>query len=168
MLNSNAVGMICYDSTCFISSFEFNNFKYIDKVARKQNSSQISQVYKKKTIPKSLENKFLIINLYNSQLKRIKEENEWKMCNEQIIQKEKLRFRETADTMMQVFVVKYKKRSNGKVFWFNNKDCQIIFNDSTELLLSKNHVTYVNKMGNRKYFGKQELEAESYEIKKKM
>lgn len=90
------------------------------------------------------------------------------MCNEQIIQKEKLRFRETNDTMMQVFVVKYHKNSNVTIFWFNNKDCQLIFKDSTELLMSKNHVTYVNKVGNRKYFEKEELENESEEIKKRM
>ena len=83
-----------------------------------------------------------------------KEEDEGKMCNEQIIQKEKLRFRETAETMMQVFVVKYHKNNDVTIFWFNNKDCQLIFRDSTELLLSKNHVTYVNKVGNRKYFNK--------------
>jgi len=53
------------------------------------------------------------------------------MCNDQIIQKEKLRFRETPDTMMQIFVIKYHKNSNVTIFWFNNKDCQLIFKDST-------------------------------------
>ncbi len=81
------------------------------------------------------------------------------MCNEQIIQKEKVRFRETPETMMQVFMVKYHKNSNVTIFWFNNKDCQLIFKDSTELLLSKNHVTYVNKVGNRKYFQKEDIES---------
>lgn len=69
---------------------------------------------------------------------------------------------------MQVFVVKYHKNSNVTIFWFNNKDCQLIFKDSTELLISKNHVTYVNKVGNRKYFDKEDLEGEPEEIKKRM
>lgn len=62
--------------------------------------------------------------------------------------------------MMQVFVVKYHKNSNVTIFWFNNKDYQLIFKDSTELLVSKNHITYVNKVGNRKYFDKEEIDTE--------
>jgi hypothetical protein len=69
---------------------------------------------------------------------------------------------------MDVFVVKYYKNSNLTIFWFNNKDYQLIFKDSTELLVSKNHITYVNKVGNRKYFDKEDLEMESEEIKKRM
>jgi hypothetical protein len=61
---------------------------------------------------------------------------------------------------MNVFVVKYEKNSNVKIFWFNTKDCQIIFKDSTELLLSKGHVTYVDKVGKRHYFLKDNIASE--------
>ena len=37
MLNSNAVGMRYNDSTCLISNYEFNNFKYFDSIAFKLN-----------------------------------------------------------------------------------------------------------------------------------
>ena len=70
--------------------------------------------------------------------------------------------------MMQIYVVKYHKNSNVTIFWFNNKDHQLIFKDSTELLMSKNHVTYVDKVGNRKYFGVQNLDVQPEEIKKRM
>jgi hypothetical protein len=33
--------------------------------------------------------------------------------------------------MLNIFVVKYYKNSNVTIFWFNNKDCQLIFKDST-------------------------------------
>ena len=57
--------------------------------------------------------------------------------------------------MLQVFVTKYSANSNLTIFWFNNKDMQFVFKDSTELLWSKNHITYVNKVGNRRYFDKE-------------
>lgn len=82
------------------------------------------------------------------------------MCNEQIIQKEKLRFRETSDTMLQVFVTRYSVNSKLTIFHFNNKDMQCVFKDSTELLFSRNHVTYVNKVGNRRYFDREEVDNE--------
>jgi hypothetical protein len=63
--------------------------------------------------------------------------------------------------MLQVFVTKYSVNSNLTIFYFNNKDMQFVFRDSTELLWSKSHVTYVNKVGNRRYFEKEEIESES-------
>lgn len=55
---------------------------------------------------------------------------------------------------MAIYVVKHYKTSKAGIFWFNNKDYQIIFKDCTELLLSKDNITYVNKVGERKYFSK--------------
>lgn len=53
---------------------------------------------------------------------------------------------------MNVWVIKYSKTSKATLFWFNNKDIQVIFQDYTELLLSKKNITYVNKLGERIYF----------------
>ena len=54
---------------------------------------------------------------------------------------------------MNVFVVKSYKTTKVNIFWFNNKDYQVLFKDCTELLVSKDHyITYVNKLAERKYF----------------
>lgn len=54
---------------------------------------------------------------------------------------------------MMIFVVKYIKNSKVNIFWFNNKDYQVIFKDSTEILVTKDRfITYVNKLAERKYF----------------
>lgn len=75
MLNSNAVGMRYNDSTSLISNFEFNNFKYFDSVAHKQNPTQQENIYTQDTIPKELAKKFKIIDYYKKQLKTKKEED---------------------------------------------------------------------------------------------
>lgn len=66
--------------------------------------------------------------------------------------REKHRFKETTDTALTIWVVKYVKTSKASVFWFNNKDIQTIFQDFTELLICKDKVTYVNKLGERTCF----------------
>ena len=48
---------------------------------------------------------------------------------------------------MNVWVTKHCKTTKANFFWFNNKDYQIIFQDFTELLFSKENLTYVNKLG---------------------
>ena len=53
---------------------------------------------------------------------------------------------------MTVWVTKLYKTSKAHFFWFNNKDYQVIFQDNTQLLFSKDAVTYVNKLGQRLYF----------------
>ena len=59
---------------------------------------------------------------------------------------------------MNVFVVKSYKTTKVNIFWFNTKDCQVLFKDCTEILLAKdNYVTYVNKLAERKYFLMSEL-----------
>lgn len=48
---------------------------------------------------------------------------------------------------MKIFVVKHEKTTKVNIFKFNNNDCQVLFKDSTELLISKDYyVTYVNKL----------------------
>jgi hypothetical protein len=69
---------------------------------------------------------------------------------------------------MNIYVVKHYKTSKANIFWFNNKDYQIIFKDFTELLISKEYITYVNKVGERKYFEKTTIETQSEEVKKRM
>lgn len=59
------------------------------------------------------------------------------------------------------------KTTKATVFWFNNKDIQTIFQDFTELLFSKEKVTYVNKLGERTYFNSDDLENQPEEIKKR-
>lgn len=44
-------------------------------------------------MPKELAKKYKIIDYYKNQLKSKKIEDEGKMCNEQLIQKEKLKFK---------------------------------------------------------------------------
>lgn len=64
-------------------------------------------------------------------------------------------------------MLKYVKTTKATVFWFNNKDIQTIFQDFTELLFSKEKVTYVNKLGERTYFNSDDLENQPEEIKKR-
>ena len=70
---------------------------------------------------------------------------------------------------MNIFVVKHYKTTKVSIFWFNNKDYQVLFKDCTELLVAKDHyITYVNKLAERKYFQITELEEQPEEIKKRM
>lgn len=81
--------------------------------------------------------------------------------------KEKHKFKEAPDNAMTVWVTRYVKTSKATAFWFSSKDIQIIFQDYTELLISKQQVTYVNKLGERTYFGSDCLDAQPEEIKKR-
>jgi hypothetical protein len=51
--------------------------------------------------------------------------------------KEKHKFKEAPDNAMTVWVTRYVKTSKATAFWFSSKDIQIIFQDYTELLISK-------------------------------
>ena len=54
---------------------------------------------------------------------------------------------------MNFYVVKHEKNGKVDIFWFNNEDYQVLFKDSTELLVSKEYyITYINKLSERKYF----------------
>ena len=68
--------------------------------------------------------------------------------------REKQKFKENSETAMTIWVTKYTKTSKATLFWFNNKDYQAIFQDYTELLFSKDNITYVGKLGERTYFKK--------------
>ena len=59
---------------------------------------------------------------------------------------------------MAVWVIKFVKTSKATIFWFNNKDIQCIFQDYTELLFSKENLTYVSKLGERTYFSSEDME----------
>jgi hypothetical protein len=110
-----------------------------------------------------------IIIHYQKELKNRKEKEESTITNEERINREKLRFRESSESAMMVFVVKHVKNSKINIFWFNNKDYQAIFKDFTEILVSRDKfVTYVNKLAERKYFGISELGEQSEEIRKRM
>lgn len=70
---------------------------------------------------------------------------------------------------MTYFVTKYYKTSKVNIFWYNNKDYQVIFKDYTQLIVAQNsNVTYVNKVGQRRYFQSNELESQTDQIKKRM
>ena len=69
---------------------------------------------------------------------------------------------------MNVFVVKHYKTSKVHIFWFNNEDYQVIFKDHSELQVSKDHINYVNKYGERKYFHRSSLQHQTDDIKKRM
>ena len=52
---------------------------------------------------------------------------------------------------MSCFVIKHIKTSKVNIFWFNNKEYQVIFKDLTEILVSRDkYAVYVNKLGERK------------------
>ena len=99
------------------------------------------------TVPSHLSKKFKIISYYQKELKNKKQSYENGLNNEQIIMRERNRFKENNDNAMNVWVVKHAKTSKATSFWFNNKDQQVIFQDFTELLFSKDNITYVNKLG---------------------
>lgn len=69
---------------------------------------------------------------------------------------------------MVFYVKKFLKSSKATIFWFNNKDFQIVFQDSTEILLRSNQAVYVNKFSERKYFLFADYETMSEEIQKRM
>lgn len=55
-----------------------------------------------------------------------------KMNHEQRFRAERLKYKkETPETAMTVYVKKSLKVSKATIFWFSNKDFQIIFQDST-------------------------------------
>lgn len=82
--------------------------------------------------------------------------------------RERTRFKENSDSAMMVWMTKYFKTSKSTVFWFSNKDYQAIFQDFTELLFSKDNITYVNKLGERVYFKKDNTDSQIEEIKKRV
>jgi hypothetical protein len=69
---------------------------------------------------------------------------------------------------MGVWVTKHCKSTKANLFWFNTKDYQIIFQDGTELLFSKDNITYVNKVGDRKYFTNDSVESQPEETRKRV
>ena len=75
--------------------------------------------------------------------------------------RERNRYKETVEGAMAIWITKYTKTSKATLFWFNNKDYQIIFQDYTELLFSRESVTYVNKLGERVYFKKDQMEEQN-------
>ena len=115
---------------------------------------------KENPVTKQLSKKFKIISYYQKELKTKKESYENGLNNDQIIMRERNRFKENNENAMSIWVTKHAKTSKATVFWFNNKDYQTIFQDFTELLFSKDNITYVNKLGERIYFKKDNLESQ--------
>lgn len=167
MLNSHATGMKFNDSTCIISNNNFIKIKYYGSI--KDRSSTIGEVYDIVRTPEELNKKMKIITYYQKQLKNRKQHEENTITNQERIARQRLRHRETSETAMNVFIVKHYKTSKVNIFWFNNKDYQVLFKDSTELLISKDqYVTYVNKLAERKYFQVTELSDQPEEVRKRM
>jgi polo-like kinase 1 len=164
MLNSNSMGMKFNDSTCLIANNHFLKMKYIDLMNREEPTVE---VFEAAAFPERLSKKLKIISYYQRELKTKKEIYENGLNNEQIIEKEKHRFRETPENAMGLWVTKLYKTSKAHFFWFSNKDYQVVFQDNTELLFSKDQVTYVSKLGQRLYFNRTNLDAQSEEIKKR-
>ena len=108
-----------------------------------------------------LSKKTKIITYYQRELKTKKEEYERNLNNEQIIMRERHRHKETAESSLAIWVTRYYRTSQATLFWFNNKDYQIVFQDYTELLFSRDQVTYVNKLGERVGFKKDQVEEQS-------
>ena len=83
------------DSTTLIANSNFATMKYIDFMA-KQETQRRQEVFEVGDVPASLNKKYKIITYYHKELKNKKERIENELNNEQIILKERLRFRETA------------------------------------------------------------------------
>lgn len=165
MLNSGATGMKFNDSTCLISNSNFTKIKYYPSL-RDARSGEAFQIHR---TPEGLTKKMKIIVHYQKELRNRKQHEQRIITNDQRINRERLRFRQTEETMLNFYVVKHEKNTKVDMFWFNNKDYQVIFKDSTQLLVSKdNYITYINKLSQRKYFLKSELEEQPEEIKKRM
>jgi hypothetical protein len=130
LLNSNAVGMKYNDSTSIISNNQFAKMKYIDFLGKTEDEKRPEQ-FESSAVPEHLTKKFKIISYYQKELKTKKESYESGLNNDQIILRERFRFKETVDTAMNVWVVKHCKTSKATIFWFSNKDYQIIFQDCT-------------------------------------
>jgi hypothetical protein len=161
MLNSNAVGMKFNDSTGMVATCSFQRIRYVEL------TGQDAEVHEVASLPERLGKKFKIITYYLKELMGKKATYENGLSNEQIIEKEKHKLRETAENAMSVWVTKLYKTSKAHFFWFNNRDYQVIFQDNTELLFSKEAVTYVNKLGQRLYFNRATLDSQPEEIKKR-
>ena len=93
-------------------------------------------------------------------MKTKKETYESGLNNDQIILRERHRFKENTENAMNAWVIKHCKTSKATVFWFSNRDYQIIFQDCTELLFSKESITYVNKLGERMFFTREAIESQ--------
>jgi hypothetical protein len=167
LLNSNAIGMRFNDSTTIISNTQFQKMKYLDFLARGE-TERPPELFDPSNIPSNLTKKFKIITYYQKELKSKKENFESGLNNEQIIMRERQRFKENTENTMNIWVTRHNKTSKATIFWFNNKDYQTIFQDFTELLFSKDNITYVNKLGERVYFRKDQVEAQIEEIKKRV
>lgn len=72
------------------------------------------------------------------------------MNYEQVLKNEKLKYKK--DTQFKTYVSKYLIVPKASFFWFINKDLQVIFQDSTEVLIRQEQAVYVNKFAERKYF----------------
>ena len=129
-LNSNAVGMRYNDSTTLIANCGFGSMKYIDFLARGEGERR-QETFEVSDVPATLNKKFKIISYYHKELRNKKERAEGELNNEQIIMRERLRCRETAENAMAVWVTKHLHTSKSNLFFFNTKDRQIIFQDST-------------------------------------
>lgn len=134
MLNSHATGMKFNDSTYIISNNNFTRIKYYATTRERPTSS--GEVYEIARTPSTLDKKMKIISYYHNELKNRKEQEENTISNEERISRERLRYRESAETAMNVFVVKHYKTTKVSIFWFNNRDYQALFKDSTELLVT--------------------------------
>ena len=165
LLNSNAIGMRFNDSTTIVSNNQFQKMKYVDFIAKNE---PVNEVFETTNVPSNLHKKHKIISYYQKELKGKKESYESGLNNDQIIMREKQKFKESSETAMATWVTKYSRTSKATLFWFNNKDYQTIFQDFTELLFSKDNITYVNKMGERIYFRKDNTESQPEEIKKRV
>lgn len=155
------------DSTCFVSNSGFTKIKYFE--INQQLEEAAGQVYDIGNTDPTLAKKMKIILHFNQELRAKRDLDEAKMNHEQRFRAERLKYKkETADTAMQLHVRKFMKLPKAMIFWFSNKDFQIIFQDFTEILLRQNNAVYVNKFSERKYFLFSEYETMSEEIQKRM
>lgn len=144
LLNNNSTGMNFNDTTVLISNCTFARIKYFELNQRLEQTG--THVYDIGNTDSSLAKKMKIIEHFNKELRTKRETEELKMNHEQRFRAERLKFKkETVETAMTVYIKKYVKVPKATIFWFSNKDFQIVFQDSTEILLRNHHAVYVNK-----------------------
>ena len=129
LLNSNATGMRFNDSTTIVSNSQFQRMKYVDFMVNLDDRRP--EIFDSLSVPENLSKKHKIITYYQKQLKNKKDNYDKNLNNEQIIMRERFRFKENSENAMSVWVTKYSKTSKATIFWFNNKDYQTIFQDFT-------------------------------------
>ena len=156
VLSNGHVGTRFNDSTMIIYKPNGTNFIYIDK----QTKNKIVKEYKlKDKFDKDLNKKVILLEHFENYL--LKENKKPKVKKES----------ENIDISNYVYVKRYKATEHAISFNLNNKICQTVFNDKTEIILNTHtyFLTYIDKRGTKKKYPLDtEFDSNDYQMKKRL